>query len=391
MIGREISSVLIERFKQYPFVLVTGPRQSGKTTLCRAVFDYLDYVNLEYPPDRDFAISDPVGFLNRFPNGAILDEIQRVPDLLSYLQVLGDEKRANSLFVLTGSEQFELSRTISQSLAGRIALLRLLPLSISELKQVKQELCIDEILVEGFYPRIHDQNLNPSVAYNDYFATYIERDVRSLEGISELRKFETFVRVCASFIGQLVNNNSIANAVGITHPTVNRWFSVLERSYIAFELRPCSANVKKRLVKSPKIYFYDVGLACCLLGISTVEQLEVHPLRGALFENAAIVEIMKHDLNQGYRPNLSFFRDSNGRECDLVYGVPPHQVLIEIKSSQTLHSQFFEQLEKLKMVIPDVSSSNVVYGGNEYQSRTQGQAIPILQMERMFPTLQESR
>ena len=239
-------------------------------------------------------------------------------------------------------------------------------------------------MFEGFYPRIHDQNLNPNEAYNDYFATYIERDVTLLEGISALNKFETFVRVCASSIGQLVNYTNVGNAVGISHPTVNRWLSVLQRSFIAFELRPYSANIKKRLVKSPKLYFYDVGLACCLLGIRNVEQLAVHPLRGALFENAAIVEIMKRDLNRTYRPNLAFFRDSNGLECDLVYGLPPRQVLFEIKSSQTLHSQFFAHLSKLKDLIPGVSDGVVIYGGSETQRRTQGTAIPILQMDEIL-------
>ena len=299
MITREITPHLIRLFAQYPFVTVTGPRQSGKTTLCRVAFPALRYVNLEAPNQREFAASDPLGFLGQLGDGAILDEIQRVPELLSYLQVLADERGRNGLFVLTGSEQFGLSGAIGQSLAGRTALLRLLPFSLAERRQTGAGESIDEILYSGFYPRIHDRKLEPRQALGDYLETYVERDVRRLGEIRNLSGFQRFVRLCAGRVGQLVNLSALGADAGVSHVTARQWLSVLEASYVAFLLTPFHANIRKRLVKSPKLYFYDVGLASHLIGIEHAGQVSTHPLRGPLFENAVIVEALKHPLQPG--------------------------------------------------------------------------------------------
>ncbi len=273
-------------FAKYPVITITGPRQSGKTTLARNTFTEKPYANLENPVTRQFAEEDPLAFLGQYPQGAIIDEIQRVPELLSYIQVIVDERRENSLFVLTGSQQFELMHGITQSLAGRTALLKLLPLSIAELATHFSP-GVDEMLFKGFYPRIYDQDIAPDQAYGDYFETYVERDLRQLVNVKNLSLFQRFVKLCAGRCGQLLNLNSLANDTGISHSTAREWMTVLEASYIVFLLQPFHANIGKRLVKSPKIYFYDVGLASWLLGIEEQRQIATHPLRGGLFENMA--------------------------------------------------------------------------------------------------------
>ena len=310
MIEREIAPCLVELFQQYPFVTVTGPRQSGKTTLCRAAFPHLDYVNLEAPDQREFAESDPRGFLARLNRGAILDEIQRVPDLLSYLQVLADEAGRNSLFVLAGSERFQLSGARNQSLAGRTGLLRLLPFSLAERRQTGAGTSIDDILYSGFFPRIHDRKLEPRQALGDYLETYVERDVRRFAEVRNPANFRRFVRLCAGRVGQLVNLSSLGADAGVSHTTASHWLTVLEASYIVFRLPAFRANFRKRLVRTPKLYFHDVGLASYLIGIEHAGQIATHPLRGPLFENAVVVEALKHRFNRGRRSNLSFFRDS---------------------------------------------------------------------------------
>lgn len=367
MITREITPCLVELFGKYPFVTVTGPRQSGKTTLCRAAFPHLQYANLEAPDLREFAESDPRGFLAQLGGGAILDEIQRVPILLSYLQVLADEQRENGLFVLTGSEQFRLSDAINQSLAGRTALLRLLPFSLDERRQTGASDRIDDILYSGCYPRIHDQKLEPRQALGDYFETYVERDVRQIGEIRNLSNFRRFVRLCAGRVGQLANLSALGADAGVSHTTARHWLTVLEASYVVFLLPPFYANIRKRLVKSPKLYFYDVGLASYLIGIEHAGQLATHPLRGALFENAVIVEALKHRFNRGYRSNLSFFRDARGLECDLLYENGNGIGAIEIKSSATVASD--DALNRIARVLPQISGKVVVYGGAERHSR----------------------
>ena len=366
---------------------MTGPRQSGKTTLCRAAFPHLDYINLEAPDQREFAESDPRGFLARFGEGAILDEIQRVPDLLSYLQVLADEVGRNSLFVLTGSEQFRLSDAISQSLAGRTALLRLLPFSLAERRRTGTSDSIDDILYSGFYPRIHDQKLEPRQALGDYFETYVERDVRRIGEIRNLANFRRFVRLCAGRVGQLVSLSSLGADAGVSHTTASHWLAVLEASYVVFRLPPFHADIRRRLVRTPKLYFYDVGLASYLIGIEHAGQIGTHPLRGPLFENAVVMEVLKHRFNRDRRSNLSFFRDSRGLECDLLYENGNGMGAIEIKSGATVASDWFDSLNRVAKELPEIATKAVVYGGAERQSRRDGEVVPLSGLGGMLEEL----
>ena len=377
MIEREITPCLVKLFEQYPFVTVTGPRQSGKTTLCRAAFPHLRHIDLDKPNQREFAESDPQGFLSQLGEGVILDEIQRVPDLLPYLKVLADEAGRNSLFVLTGSEQFRLSDAISQSLAGRTALLRLLPFSLAERRQTGASDRVDDILYSGCYPRIHDQKLEPRQVLGDYFETYVERDVRRIGEIRNLSSFQRFVRLCAGRVGQLANLSALGADAGVSHTTARHWLAVLEASYVVFQLPPFYANIRKRLIKSPKLYFYDVGLASHLIGIEHAGQMSTHPLRGPLFENAVVVEALKHRFNRGRRSNLSFFRDTRGLECDLLYENGNGLGAIEIKSGATIASDYFDALNRIAKMLPQISAKAVVYGGADRQSRRNGEVVPL--------------
>ncbi|MCE2405632.1 MAG: ATP-binding protein [Dehalococcoidia bacterium] len=376
MIQREIAGRLTTLFGQYPFVTVTGPRQSGKTTLCRAAFPDLRYVNLEAPDQREFAESDPRGFLSQVGEGAIIDEIQHVPSLLSYLQVLADEIGRNGLFVLTGSEQFRLSEAIGQSLAGRTALLRLLPFSLMERQRIGASGVVDDILYSGFYPRILHQGLDPHDALSSYFETYVERDVRRLGEIRNLSSFRRFVRLCAGRVGHLVNLSSLGSDAGVSHTTARQWLTVLEASYVVFQLPPFHANIRKRLVKAPKLYFYDAGLASYLIGIENAGQVATHPLRGALFENMVVAEALKHRFNRGRDFNLSFFRDSRGLECDLLYETGRGIHAIEIKAGATVSSDYFASLDRVAGLVPGVLGKTVVYGGAERQSWTGCMVVP---------------
>ncbi len=387
MIRREITPFLVKLFQQYPFVTLTGPRQSGKTTLCRMAFPQLKYVNLEAPDQREFAESDPRGFLSRLGTGAILDEIQRVPELPSYLQVLADEEGRNSLFVLTGSEQLRISESISQSLAGRTALLRLLPFSLSEREETGAGNAVDEILYSGFYPRIHDRKLEPRQALGDYFETYVERDVRRIGEIRNLPGFRRFVRLCAGRVGQLVNLASLGADTGVSHTTARHWIALLEASYIVFRLPPYYANIRKRLVKSPKLYFYDVGLASYLIGIEHAGQIATHPLRGALFENAVVAETLKYRFNRGRRSNLSFFRDKRGLECDILYETGDGIGAIEVKAGATIASDYFRALKRVAKVLPRISSNAVVFGGVDGQFRRDAQVAPLADLPKVLERL----
>lgn len=304
MIPRTLEAVLRDRAVQYPVVTLTGPRQSGKTTLCRAAFPQKPYINLESPDVREFARTDPRGFLASYPDGAILDEIQRAPELPSYLQPIIDDSNEPGRFILTGSQQFEVMTNISQSLAGRTALLKLLPLSIEELSNANIRLKIDELLLTGFYPRIYDAGLKPSQALGDYVETYVERDIRQLISIKDLALFEKFVRVCAGRVGQLLNLQSLGSDVGISHTTARSWLTLLQAGYVVFLLQPWHTNIAKRQIKSPKLYFYDVGLASWLLGAEDERHIKYHPLRGNLFENLVIMEALKHRYHRGERSNL---------------------------------------------------------------------------------------
>ena len=388
-IGRQALNVLLQRAMLYPVVTVLGPRQSGKTTLCRMAFPDNPYVNLEQPDVREFAQQDPKTFLAQFPDGAVLDEIQNVPSLLSWIQVLTDADPRKGRFVLTGSHQLQVSAQVTQSLAGRTAVLELLPLSLSELAKASDLPTVEPadanvLMLQGGYPRIHAQGMPPEVMLSDYFATYVERDVRQLINLRHLREFGQCVRLLAGRTGQLLNQTSLGNEVGVSSNTITQWLSILEASFLVFSLAPWSVNIGKRLVKSPKIYFYDVGLACWLLGIKTVEQLQHHPLRGALFENLVVLEVLKSLRNQGLRDPLYFFRDSNGLEIDLLLDHADGLQLVEVKASQTVSAALFKNLRTVSTLLGDrVKTQHLIYGGAERQDRTGVEVLPYGQAETL--------
>lgn len=373
--SRHLSAVLLQRAAQYPVVTVTGPRQAGKTTLCRQAFPGLPYANLEQPDVREFAQQDPRGFLRQFPRGAVLDEIQRCPELLSWVQVAVDEpgRSRDTPFILTGSHAFELMRSISQSLAGRTALLQLLPLSINEIREAGLPSGTDRLLQAGGYPRIHADALDPATALADYFATYVERDLRQLIELRNLDAFRRFVRLAAGRIGQVLNLHSLAADAGVTDPTARAWVGLLQASYIVRLLPPWFANLGKRLVKSPKLYFCDTGLAAWLVGIHQQDQLASHPLRGHLFENLVVMEFVKHALHHGQPVGLHYFRDHAGLEVDLLVeqGLPPGAVgLVEVKSGQTTQAEYLQPLQRVAALLgPAVQRRMLVYGGDQHFMR----------------------
>lgn len=389
MISRTIRPLLEKLFKQYPVVTLTGPRQSGKTTLCRTAFLDLPYVNLEAPDQRAFATEDPRGFLARFDSGVILDEIQHAPDLPSYIQVLVDEKKKNGLFLLTGSQQLLLNSRISQSLAGRTALLRLLPLSLEELHD--REISTEQMIHSGFYPRIFEQGLSPTQMLADYFETYVERDVRQVLEIRNLLTFRSFLKLCAGRVGQLLNVSNLGDDAGVSHTTAREWLSVLEASFIVFRLPPLHANLRKRLTKAPKLYFYDVGLASYLLGIESADQVFSHPLRGNLFENLVVAETLKWHLNRGSSSQLHFYRDSSGFEIDLVQGNEARMLALEIKSARTTHTGFFDALRKFQelRISRDLQCA-LVYGGEDALERQGIRQIPARRVGEALTDLMSS-
>lgn len=372
LVDRTVESVLRDLAGQYPVVTITGPRQSGKTTLCRKVFGAKPYANLESPDVRQFAIDDPRGFLAQYPDGAVLDEIQRTPDLVSYLQPLVDADGREGLFILTGSQQFEVSNAVNQSLAGRTALVKLLPFSIAEIQTAFELPDVDGLLYHGFYPRLWDRHLNPTQALGDYVQTTLERDLRQLVAIKDLNLFQRFIQLCAGRVGQLLNVNALANETGVAHTTARNWLSLLEAGFILFLLPPYFANISKRLVRSPKLYFYDVGLATYLLGVENAAQLARHPLRGSLFENLVIAEALKHRFHQGRRSPFYFYRDSKGNEVDLLQVHGTEFFPIEIKAGMTITRDYFKGLEHFTKVFPEQvpHGAGLVYGGNDAQKRT---------------------
>jgi len=367
MISRDSENTIHSLLKGFPIVTITGPRQSGKTTLAKKIFSDKPYASLEDPDVRLAALEDPRAFLERFPNGAVLDEVQRCPDLLSYLQTMVDADTRTGLFILTGSQQFGLLSGITQSLAGRTAFVELLPFSISELKRAdKLPKTLDDILIKGGYPPLYDRHIPGRSWFGAYVTAYIERDVRQVLKVQDLESFQRFVRLCAGRTGQLLNLTSLAVDCGITHNTAKAWISVLEASYILFQLRPHHANFNKRLIKAPKLYFYDAGLVSWLLGIRTSQQLEIHPLRGNIFETFIVAELMKIRLNRGERPNLYFWRDSNGNEVDVVIEHGQKLMPVEIKSGQTVAHDFFSGLERWTAMAGDRTfSPTLIYGGTD--------------------------
>lgn len=392
MIKRTIETILHALADSYPVVTITGPRQSGKTTLCREVFSQKPYANLESPDVRQFAVDDPRGFLAQYPDGAVFDEIQRAPNLVSYLQPMVDEDQREGLFILTGSQQFEVSNTINQSLAGRTALLKLLPLTIEEVQSAFALPDIDRLLYHGFYPRLWDKQLDPTQALGAYFETYIERDLRQLVTIKDLSLFQRFIKLCAGRIGQLLNANSLANDAGVSHTTARNWLSLLEASYVIFLLQPYYRNISRRLVKTPKLYFYDVGLAAFLLGIENENQVSRDPLRGSLFENMVVAEALKFRFNQGKRNNLFFYRDSKGNEVDLLLMNGSDIFPIEIKAGMTITRDYFKGLKHFVYVFPEHTpkGSGLVYGGDETQQRTDVSIVPYRRLNSLFSLADES-
>ena len=377
-IPRTAEPTVQKLFHGYPVVVLTGPRQSGKTTLVRSVFTEMAYVSLEDPDQREFAQSDPRGFLARYPQGAVLDEVQKTPDLLSYIQTIVDQGQDRTRYILTGSQQFGLLSSITQSLAGRAALVRLLPFSLEELdRQGMAPNHLEVFLWKGLYPPIHDRRLDPDIWYGNYVNTYLERDVRQMVNVRDLSTFQRFLRMCASRTGQLLNLSSLATDCGITHNTAKAWISVLEAGYIIHLLPPHHANFGKRLIKTPKIYFLDPGLAAWLLGIQEPDQLSTHPMRGPLFESWVISELLKSRFNQGKASNLFFWRDRTGHEVDVLVDTGNALVPIEVKSGTTITPDFFSGLrywEKLSGAAG--RRSLLVYGGDQEQQRSATRVIP---------------
>lgn len=379
MIERLLQPRLLDLATRYPVLTLTGPRQSGKTTLSRMAFPDRPYVSLENPAQREFAQEDPVAFFARYRDGAIIDEVQRVPQVFSYLQGMVDEDPRPGRFLLTGSQN--LVGAVPQSLAGRTTLTELLPLSLEEIRRFPDPPAdLDTLLWQGGYPRIYERRLPAHEWLADYVATYVERDVRQLIQVGDLLLFQTFLRFCASRTGQILNLSSLASDCGISQPTARSWLSVLEASYIAFRLPPFFANLGKRLIKAPKLYFYDTGLASSLLNIESPRQLETHPLKGALFETWVVSEIAKAHLHRGRRPRLSFYRDRNGLEIDLILEKGADLVLVEVKSGQTPSGKHFTAFERFAEGLagqpaPRIAGRVVVYGGAESQERSQGDLL----------------
>jgi predicted AAA+ superfamily ATPase len=389
MIPRHLLPRLQADARALPVVTLTGPRQSGKTTLARAAFPDLEHVSLEDPQDRQQALEDPRGFLNRFAGPVILDEVQRAPDLFSYIQVQVDQQDSPGQFVLTGSHNFLLMRTVSQTLAGRCAIHHLLPFSFDELcgRQPRPLSRLGEpgpheapdadlfgTLLTGFYPRIHDRGLDPQRWLRSYYQAYLERDVRQLVNVGDLDAFRRFVGLCAGRAGQLLNLSSLANDCGITHTTARRWLSVLEASFVVILLRPYYKNYGKRLIKAPKLHFVDTGLLCYLLRIREPKDLQTHASRGAVFESYVVSELTKRALNDGRDPDLYFWRDSRGHEIDVLLDQGTEQVLLEVKSGQTVVSDFTRNIRYWRDISgADDAPAVVVYGGDRNERRKDAQ------------------
>ncbi len=366
--------------KSFPVVTLLGPRQSGKTTLVQMTFPDKPYCSMEDPDTLLAAETDPRSFLAEYPDGAILDEIQRAPFLLSYIQGIVDRRREPGLYILTGSRQLNLSAHVSQTLAGRTAVLTLLPFTFDESAAFDPPAGLDERLLLGFYPRTFDGLLNPTKMYAAYFQTYVERDVRQLINIKDISAFKRMLRLLAGRVGGLLNLSSLSADTGVTLLTIKSWLSVLEASYVVFFLEPYFENFGKRLIKSPKLYFHDVGLAVYLLGIESSAQVKRDPLRGGLFENMIVSELLKKRLNRGRESNLYFFRDSKGNEVDVVVRRANELIPIEIKSSATFSKDFLKGLAFFKQIVGDrTAESYVVYGGVESRRIGETRLVPHLQ------------
>lgn len=389
MIERAATGILQELALGYPVVSITGPRQSGKTTLARKVFADKPYVSLEDPDQRELALNDPRGFLARYPDGAILDEVQRCPELFSYLQTRVDMDGRCGLFVLTGSQQFGLMNGITQSLAGRVGFVSLLPLSLPELQSAeKAPSTLEELLFTGGYPPLYSRRLSPSGWHAGYVRTYLERDLWQLLNVRDLSTFQRFVRMCAARTGMLLNLSALANDCGISHNTAKAWLSVLEACFLIILLQPHHRNFNKRLVKTPKLYFLDTGVACWLLGIQDPRQLEVHALRGQLFETWVVGELLKGRFNRGLVSNLYFWRDNIGNEIDVIAEQGELLLPVEVKSGQTVTRNYFSGLEKwLELAGAAAGRPWLVYGGQVGQHRSKVEVIPWHEIARLAETV----
>ena len=364
MILRQIARELAATANEFPVVTIIGPRQAGKTTLARMQFPNHAYANLEAPDIRMLATSDPHAFFSQFPPPVIIDEIQRVPELLSTIQVLADSNPQRGQYILTGSHQLRLQEAVAQSLAGRTALLRLLPLSISELKATGITHTRDEFIYQGFMPRLYNEKVNPTRLYRNYCQTYIERDIRQMINLRRLIDFENFMRLLAGRVGQILNLSSLSNDVGVSSTTLKEWLSVLEASHTIFRLNPYFENFGKRIIKSPKIYFTDVGLASYLLGIESPALATRDPLIGNLFENMVVIEALKARLNAGKEPELYFYRDNKGNEVDLLFRQNRQLIPIEIKSAMTFNPEFAKGIAQFQKIASSAQKGHIIYAGN---------------------------
>ncbi|MCF8363178.1 MAG: ATP-binding protein [Prolixibacteraceae bacterium] len=364
MIDRILKNKILELRDKFPVLTLTGPRQSGKTTLLKTIYTDIPYVNLEDIDVRNFAINDPRGFLGNYPQGAVFDEAQRVPQLFSYIQNIVDEKDVH--FVLSGSQNFLMLENITQTLAGRATVLKLLPFSLKEIESVSGYPDYENYIYTGFYPRIYDKKINPVDFYPSYISTYIERDVRQIKNIENLNSFIQFIHLCAGRTGQLLNINSLATDAGISPNTAKSWLSVLEASYILYFLQPYYKNFNKRITKAPKLYFYDTGLVCSLLNIETAGQLRTHYHKGALFENFIINEFVKYRLNLGLQPNYYYWQNKEKKEIDLLIERASESIPIKIKSGKTMQKSFMKNLQYWKKLTGDANKTmHVIYGGDK--------------------------
>jgi len=370
LIERELSKSINKSAKGFPVITITGPRQSGKTTFAKMMFPDYDYVTLEDPNMREYAISDPNDFINKYSNKVIIDEFQRVPQLTSYLQGHIDTINEPGMYILTGSNQFEHLHSVSQTLAGRTAVLKLLPFSYNELYSGKRtDENIYDIMIKGWYPRIFDQELQYSTFYNSYFETYIQRDVRSIVNVQNLNDFQRFVRLCAGRTGQIVNFSNLANEVGVTYNTIKGWISVLQASYVIELLHPYYRNYNKRIIKNPKLYFLDTGLACNLIGINKPEHLETHPIRGEIFETFVYSELLKNKYNRSLGSNLYFFRDSNNNEIDFLSESGAGLIPIEVKLNSTPRKVHFKNIEYFNKLTDNIVQNYLIYSGIKNEHR----------------------
>lgn len=362
-IPRLISPKIEEAHQYYPVIVVTGPRQSGKSTICRHLFPDYNYINLEHIAARTQAMADPVGYIEQLGDRVIIDEVQHVPELLSMIQVRVDENKALR-YILTGSSNFSLLKNVTQSLAGRAALFTLLPFSFKEMQESKVNQPIDGLMWQGQYPGVLVENIPPDVFFRNYYTTYIERDLRDLLNLKNLLAFDKFIRLLAARVGSEFNASAISREVGVTAKTITEWQSLLATSYITYPLSPYFNNPAKRLTKMPKIYFYDTGLLCYLLSIETPERLENHPLKGAIFENMAVGELMKKRLNEAKDPNLYFYREQSGKEVDVLSITGDGINLYEIKAGKMLRDDYLENMKYLQRTLSNVNKMTVIFDGD---------------------------